>query len=144
MEFFAYGSLIFGEVMTAVTGRRFASSEATLDGFANYRVADASYLGLIVLKGGSVLGRLYREVDRRSVRMLDRFEGDNYERVSVEVTTQEGERVSAAQTYVFKDRFRHLLTDDPWDVEDFRVNHLSRFLDASQGLRWLEADESAE
>lgn len=141
MGFFAYGSLIFGEVMRVVTGRRLESVAATLFGYSRYRVSRASYPGLIESADSSVKGVLYSNVDASSLKLLDRFEGEYYRRLSVTVWTDlAGDQ--PAETYIFRPEFKHLLTPEHWDSELFRQNHLKSFLQSYQGFSWIESNRS--
>ncbi len=42
MHVFTYGTLMLPSVMESVTGRRFSSRKATLDGYARFRVKSAT------------------------------------------------------------------------------------------------------
>ena len=141
MHFFAYGSLIFAEVMRAVTGRRHESVVATLLGYSRFRVSETSYPGLIESADSSVAGVLYDQVDASSLRLLDRFEGKYYLRRSVTVRTDHGDD-QPAETYVIRPEFEHLLTQESWDSEFFRQNHLKSFLQSYQGFGWIESNGS--
>jgi gamma-glutamylcyclotransferase (GGCT)/AIG2-like uncharacterized protein YtfP len=135
--FFAYGSLIFNEVMIAVTGRHFESVTATLSGHARYLVADTTYPGLIESPDGEVDGALYADLDVAAYRILDRFEGEYYQRRKVRVAANLGSEFGA-ETYVFKPQYQHLLTQEDWDSEAFRENHLQTFLASYKGFNEIE------
>ncbi len=138
MNFFAYGSLVFGEVMTAVTGRHYESVSATLKGYARYRVHNASYPGLVQSAGDTVGGAFYPDVAAVSVRLLDRFEGEYYARRSISVQMKHNDAV-AAETFVFRPEHRHLLSPEEWNREDFRTSHLQAFLDTYKGFSWIQS-----
>ena len=87
---FTYGSLLFTEIMQAVTGKLFPSQSATLRDYARYGVRSANYPGIIPAPGAYVEGRLYQDVDQAAVEHLDFFEGDLYRRVSVDVDAGSG------------------------------------------------------
>ena len=141
MYFFASGSLIFAEVMRAVTGRRHASVAATLFGYSRFRVSEASYPGLIKSADSSVNGVLYDQVGASSLQLLDRFEGEYYLRRSVTVGTERGGD-QPAETYVIRPEFEHLLTRETWDGELFRQSHLKSLLQSYQGVGWIESNGS--
>ncbi len=136
MDFFAYGSLTFAEVIAAVTGEKHSGTEATLSGFARYRVSGATYPGLIRSVGDSVDGILYADVDSVSFDCLDKFEGKYYKRQSVDVVTEQNSKRSA-ETYIIRREFEHLLSQEPWDSVHFRQNHLNAFLSSYQGFNWM-------
>jgi gamma-glutamylcyclotransferase (GGCT)/AIG2-like uncharacterized protein YtfP len=132
MDFFAYGSLIFEEVMTAVTGRKYSGLDARLEGFARYRVKDESYPGIVASEHSFVDGFLYRRIDPTALSLLDRFEGEYYKRESVEVTT--GNAKEPAQAYIFRPEFSQLLTREAWQKDVFKEHHLSGFLARYKGF----------
>ena len=137
MDFFAYGSLTFEEVMIAVTGKKHSRIEAKLTGFARYRVSGATYPALVQSAGLSVRGIIYTNVSPASFDLLDRFEGEYYKRQSVDVTIDE-ETGQSAETYIICEEFKHLLSQVPWDCDHFAQNHLNAFLSSYKGFVWIE------
>ncbi|HAA76766.1 TPA: gamma-glutamylcyclotransferase [Candidatus Latescibacteria bacterium] len=138
MELFAYGSLIFNRVMYAVTGRRYDGRPARLPDHARYLVQGATYPGLIPSVGSTVEGVLYSGLGNRAFRLLDRFEGEHYRRSSVAVDVGNGV-VIEADTFIFKDDYQHLLTDELWDSGTFESAHLTAFLDEYSGFTWIDS-----
>lgn len=141
---FTYGSLIFGQVMGAVTGQSYASREAELNGYGRRQVLDASYPGIVVSPGSSVRGRVYLDLTPPSIRLLDRFEGSFYERISVNVQIVDTNEHLEAQTYLFRDKFQHLLADHDWDRDHFERHHLDAFLKSYQGFTWIDRPPGEE
>lgn len=137
-HYFAYGSLIFDAVMTAVTGRRFERTNASLSDHQRYKVWNASYPGLVESPGDIVDGRVYSDVDDHAMQLLDKFEGAYYTRTTVEVTTDT--EALDADTYVFREEYRHLLTKDLWDADAFEKGHLRSFLASYRGFDWIDQD----
>jgi gamma-glutamylcyclotransferase (GGCT)/AIG2-like uncharacterized protein YtfP len=129
MHVFAYGTLQFPEVVQAVTGRRFPWEPAVLDGYERRRVRGRDYPGIIVARGRHAAGQLYRDVDARSVTLMDRFEGALYERDRVIVTTADGAPVTA-DVYVVPPSRGHALSAEPWDGERFAAEHLAVFVES--------------
>src|SRR5262245_36233307 len=117
---FAYGTLELPELVLAITGRRFESEPAVLDGFARSRVRGAEYPGIAPAPDARTDGTLYHEVDDASLAALDRFEGDLYERCEVAVATAAAERCLAIAWVVRPER-RSVLGGGPWDRERFRA-----------------------
>ena len=132
MDFFAYGSLIFEEVMAAVTGRTYSGQATKLEGFARYLVVGESYPGIVPSEHDVVDGFLYRQIDSSALCLLDRFEGEYYKRESVEVTAG-GARL-LAETYIFRPEFSHLLTREKWQKDVFKERHMSGFLVRYKGF----------
>ena len=56
---FAYGTLGFPEIVHALTGRRFASRTAVLDGFARYRVRGRIYPDIVPAPDSRTAGVLW-------------------------------------------------------------------------------------
>ena len=123
---FTYGSLLFSDVMQAVTGKLFPSQSATLREYARYRVRGANYPGIVSTPGAYVEGLLYQGVDPAAVKHLDFFEGDLYRRVSVDVHTKSG--IIPAQTYIIPPDKAHHLSETAWDPDAFRTRDYDTFL----------------
>ena len=136
---FAYGTLLFPEVLRAVTGRRLAGRPATLDRFVRRGVTGELFPAVVEANDGdSVRGLLYLELDERDWRTLDRFEGALYERCAVIVRCESGVRPGPSSrapspaadechafTYVLGETSRHRLGPDAWDEESFAREHLA-------------------
>ncbi len=124
---FTYGSLEFPAVLRAVIGRVPASEPAVLEGFARFRVRDASYPGIVAAPGARTEGTLWRGLDADALSALDRFEGALYERLRLPVRTRAGATVQA-HVYVVRAARRDVLGPEPWDKERFEREHLVGFL----------------
>ncbi len=133
MHVFTYGTLMIPSVMEAVTGGRFASRNALLNGYARFRLRGATYPGLIPRQGATTEGVLYLNVDPPSVARLDAFEGAFYDRVRVEAETPDGDRL-LAEVYVVTPSHRHRLSSEAWRLDDFRREHLEAFLASYPGF----------
>jgi gamma-glutamylcyclotransferase (GGCT)/AIG2-like uncharacterized protein YtfP len=119
MHVFTYGTLMFPEVWRAVVGREFATVEGTAGGFAAYRVRAAVFPGIVVARmSDKVRGVVYLDVDDSSLARLDIFEDDFYERQPLEIVCEDG-HVRQANAYVVPAHRRTLLTDEPWDRDQF-------------------------
>ena len=123
---FAYGTLQIDAVMHAVTGRRFDGAEALLPGFRRRRLMQRTYPGIVPFTGEETRGVVVRGVDAETLARLDAFEDELYDRRVLEVRTGGGGVL--AWTYVVADPYRHLLSDQPWDVQDFLLEHGEAFL----------------
>ena len=127
MHVFTYGTLLFPEVMDAVTGRIFARVPATLAGFTRVRVRGAVYPAAREKAGASIAGLLYLDVDAAALARLDRFEGALYERRSVRVMRDDGAS-SAAEVYAVARAHHGRLEPRAWDPEQFRREHLATYV----------------
>jgi len=133
MNIFTYGSLMFPSVMRAVTDHEFPSLKARLRDYARYKVIGEAYPGLTPLEGAVTEGVLYLDVDVLSVRRLDDFEGEFYERTQIPAETLEGDSLTA-NTYVIKAKYLDRLSSEPWDPECFEKFDLFRFLTTYRGF----------
>jgi len=126
---FCYGTLVFPEVMRAVTGRSFAHEPARLAGWVRLHFRGRPYPGLRARLGGSTPGVLWHGVDAASSARLDRFEGALYERRTLRVRTARGADV-AAQVYVVAETELGRLSSQPWEPSRFARESLRDFLRA--------------
>ncbi len=117
---FTYGSLMFAPVWQRVVAGRHRSSTAHLAGYRRFALSDETYPGMIEADadGGRVTGVLYFDVDAADLRALDAFEGSEYRRCTVQVTTPAHGPVTA-QTYVYLLPAR--LAAHDWDPAAFPI-----------------------
>jgi len=93
---FVYGTLTSQELVVALTGRRFPSCPATLEGYARvFPEALGGFPNIVPRAGEVVTGLLLENIDTASLRALDAYEdtGRLYCRQPVEVVAR-GVRVS--------------------------------------------------
>jgi gamma-glutamylcyclotransferase (GGCT)/AIG2-like uncharacterized protein YtfP len=133
LRLFAYGTLMIEEIMETVTGRTFKSSDALLRGHVRYCIRDVLYPGIIKNKGSVVRGTVYYDIDDETMRRLDAFEDDIYERVAVEIITDDGNRLDA-YTYRISERYESVLTAEVWEPEAFREKHMRSFIERYGGF----------
>ena len=135
MHVFTYGTLMFPAVWRAVVGREFAAVGGTAAGFAIYRVRDAVFPGILATgETDSVAGVVYLDVDDASLARLDRFEDTFYERQSLWIDCDDGQRRSA-NAYVVPAHQRDVLTAEPWGREQFvATGGLEHFLSRFAGF----------
>jgi gamma-glutamylcyclotransferase (GGCT)/AIG2-like uncharacterized protein YtfP len=136
MNLFVYGSLIVPEIITAVTGRDFASKKGgVLRGYAQFARRDRPEAALLPFPDMTTEGTVYCDMDDESLRRIDTFTGDSYHRVEVNIETYTGEWVEA-EAHVIHLKARKLLTTKPWDEDEFRRKHLKdvvRIMQAQTG-----------
>lgn len=140
MDIFTYGTLMSPEIMMRLAGCRPDSCIAHLHGFRRTRVKDEEYPGIRENAEGMVQGILYLDVPEAAVQRLDLFEGEMYERRQVMVQTEDGVEKSA-MTYVFRPGYHDLLTEIPWDFEEFLVSGKKCFEDGCFGISEIEEGE---
>ena len=124
---FVYGTLLFPQVMRAITGRDCTGEPAALDGYARFAVRKQVFPGIVEMPGGQVEGILYRDIGDTDFSRLDEFESDIYFRRQVTVSLGDRSCIHA-YTYVVASDFRHLLDDRCWDPDHFQEAHLDAYL----------------
>jgi gamma-glutamylcyclotransferase (GGCT)/AIG2-like uncharacterized protein YtfP len=142
MHVFTYGTLMYPEVWQAVVGRMFDTVEGTAAGYAIYRVADAVFPGIVAAGENDVVrGVVYLNVEHASLARLDLFEDDFYERQSLWIDCDDGER-RAADAYVVPAENREVLTGERWDRAAFVASGgLEHFISRFRGFdRVKDAD----
>lgn len=135
---FCYGTLQEKSVFETVSGICAQSQSASLQGFRRFRVARADYPAIVACSeiegeiegdsngGSSVQGLVWHSVDLSALRRLDKFEGPFYQRKIVTIATAEQAR-RKAWTYVLAPTRYNLITDEPWDLTEYRTAFLKRF-----------------
>ncbi|MGR8946793.1 MAG: gamma-glutamylcyclotransferase family protein [Gammaproteobacteria bacterium] len=125
---FVYGTLMEPRVFEAVTGFSVSMHMATLNGYRRFAFSGECYPGIVPGEDSdSVNGALIFDLSPATWQRLDDYEGRMYERREVFVSVDETER-TAAMSYVVKPFYCHKLTNRDWDYDDFRANHLQRYL----------------
>jgi gamma-glutamylcyclotransferase (GGCT)/AIG2-like uncharacterized protein YtfP len=123
---FTYGSLMIPRVMEVVVGRLFDAQAALLQGYARYALRGETYPGLVEEAAAAADGVLWHDVDDASLRRLDDFEGDWYERRTVTVMADAVEL--PAETYVLIPAQHHRVSRRPWNRARFESRYLQGFL----------------
>ena len=124
---FCYGTLQLPAVLEAVIGRRLQGVRAALAGYGAFRIRRAEYPGLLRRPGQTAWGLLYDDLSPAELGILDRFEGDQYERQTQSVQRVDGRRVQA-WVYMVAAGQRGQLTAIPWQLEHFRRSVYPRFM----------------
>ena len=138
---FTYGTLLLPDVMQAVTGQSFPSEEAVLYDYIRFQVRDKVYPGIIPARGARVTGRLYSGTDPLALLLLDRFEGDLYERRVVQVITATGTSLDA-YAYVIAPMHRRSLSTQAWSVSRFVRLHAPAYRRACRQFYQREIDKA--
>jgi gamma-glutamylcyclotransferase (GGCT)/AIG2-like uncharacterized protein YtfP len=134
MNIFTYGTLMLSEVMVAVTNCEFRFNNAILKGYARFTVKGESYPGIIPATDAATDGIIYFDVDELSLKRLDIFEGDLYQRIAISVEKEDGEVINA-EAYVVKPKFKHYLSSSEWNIKEFAQKHLKAFLENYSGFQ---------
>lgn len=123
---FTYGSLMYPDIMSRVSGLACRGRRAVLADHARHPVRDEDYPGILQLPGARVDGVLYPDLPATAWPRLDAFEGEYYVRRRVDVRDESGQTIQA-WTYVFKAEFAHLLEAGEWDPAAFEASGKARF-----------------
>lgn len=126
-KLFVYGTLIFTPVMEAVTGRQHEGQAAKLHNFAAYKVVGDVYPGIWHLEGVSTDGILYQDIDAKDLEILDRYEGEEYNREILSIETEDGD-THRAWVYTYRPAYRHMLSEVPWNPDYFNESELEAYV----------------
>lgn len=130
---FVYGSLMFDDVWNRVVQCSYGKRTAVLSGYKRLSVKGETYPGLVASPDGSVEGMVYLDVTTQDMQRLDRFEGEYYKKIPVTVTADD-DRVLDAEVYLFKQSYKNMLSDTPWDPVHFKAHHLRQFIAKYSGF----------
>jgi len=131
---FTYGSLMCSDIMYQVAACHANFVYATLKDFKRSTIRGEEYPGIVAHPGTEVEGVLYLDLPPRAIDRLDSFEGEQYSRQEVEVTTAQLVPYTA-MVYVVKPEHCYLLTGKPWSYEHFLAVGKTKFLEAYLGFR---------
>lgn len=127
---FTYGSLMCEDIMSAVCGVPLGSLQAhpaRLSGYIRHPIMGETYPGMTPSAESAVHGIVYRGLNLQALLRLDAFEGAMYERRTVSIETADGDSL-AAETYIFRPEFSHLLGPGDWDFPAFLSTGKAEFL----------------
>lgn len=130
---FVYGTLMFEEVVYALTGKRFPSSKATLHEYRRCRIEDpardAKGPAIIFNEDYSVTGLVLFNIDLDTLHILDLFElaAGGYERITGHVFLSDGNSVEV-EFYRGTDSIRQYLSDIDWSELEFRDLYLEHYV----------------
>ena len=134
VNIFAYGTLMFPEIWEKVVGCKYHGIEASISGYQRKRIKDKTYPALIPGKRyDTVDGILYLDVSPEHVLVLDRFEGQCYEKIQVKCKTFEG-KILPAVAYLFRQEYSVLVQDEPWEPKWFQENGMGHFMEHYEGF----------
>ncbi len=123
---FVYGTLQHPPLLQHLLGRSPRLEPATVVGWRAVGLHGRVYPGLVPSPEGSAKGHLI-EVDDDELAILDRFEGSQYERITVTVGD-----VGHVWAWRLRDEHIHLAHADDWDLDRFVAEDASVFLGASR------------
>ncbi|MEM7254550.1 MAG: gamma-glutamylcyclotransferase family protein [Pseudomonadota bacterium] len=133
-DVFAYGTLMFGDILEAVCGEGWPSEPASLRHYARRAVRGAVYPAAMAVPGEVIRGVLVRGLSQTALGRLDEFEGELYRRVELTVRT-DTETAALALVYVARDRYLDRLSELAWDPERFANDHRARYVAGCRAYR---------
>ncbi len=122
MNIFTYGTLMYPEVLDPLVSEKYMPQKSILNGYCRKAIIGEHYPGIVKKDASRVEGVLYTNVSPKDLNKLDEYEGDQYIRTSVKVIL-DGNSIRA-DTYVFQDRYLHLLSKKDWNPDDFEERYL--------------------
>jgi gamma-glutamylcyclotransferase (GGCT)/AIG2-like uncharacterized protein YtfP len=117
-NFFAYGTLMCEDILSAVIGSCLAGAKGKLNGYRRKTIKGEIYPGIVASPGEVIEGRIYKNLSAVAWKRLDLFEGHRYRRDFVEVELSRGS-AEPAQTYALKPEFVDRLSNEDWCFEEF-------------------------
>lgn len=124
---FAYGTLQLPLILRAVTGLELRGEPALLSGFRREGVRGTAYPAIVADPAAEVPGVLYRDLPRRALTALDRYEGDEYRR-EVHAVVMPGSGSALAACYVLLPHLQRRLDGRAWDLATFERMHLTAYM----------------
>lgn len=133
MNLFAYGTLMWPDILEAVMGRRMAGRHAVLAGYTRLRVKGQHYPAAVPAPDESVEGTLYTGLTPKEFEALDRFEGREYDRIEVDIGG------TPVFVYVLAEEWRHIADSSPWTPADLLPEQRAAFCAEYKGWSDLQS-----
>ena len=134
MNVFTYGSLMFDRVWSKVVGDVWVKMGARLYGYKRRKIRGAVYPALIPgTDEDYVDGIIFLNVGKSVIEILDRFEGEHFQKETVECELADGRKIIAS-VYAFKEKYRNLIEDEEWDPIWFSKVGIYSFLTEYEGF----------
>lgn len=131
LPLFAYGTLMFPQIIRTVIDRVPSSVSAVAHGYARLEVTGQSFPGMIEAAstpGATVSGMLYENLTPEEWQLLNDYESAFYVLSEIQVE-RDGHSVPAL-TYLVVPSERGLLSDSPWEEDVFRKKYLPTYFNA--------------
>ncbi len=118
---FVYGTLLYPELVYALTGKQFRTVDAILEDHQRLSIKHRSYPAVIPSKGARVNGKIIKDVDEASLAKIDFYEDKEYLRKHINIQNQ------PVQVYIYDGKIAKL-KDNDWDADSFYRNHFNFYL----------------
>jgi len=129
---FTYGSLMFEPVWRKLVKGDYPATKGVLLNYAR-RCVKAEDYPVIFKANENVKGVVYYDVNDEDMKTLDDFEGEFYERITVDIRTHTD--TIQAEVYVLKEVYFSIIDDKPWSEDTFAIEGIKRFLANYKGFR---------
>ena len=129
---FTYGSLMFAPVWSKLVKGSYCATKGELHRYARRCVKGEDY-PVILRADEKVQGVVYYDVNDEDMQILDDFEGEFYERITVDIVTHT--QTIQAEVYALKEAYFSIIDDKPWSEEAFEKEGIKRFLENYKGFR---------
>lgn len=129
---FTYGSLMFAPVWDSLVEHHYTCDQAVLGGYRRFAVLGEEYPVVKPDLNACVEGVVYYDVGAEDILRLDSFEGEYYQRKTVNVIA--GGRRVAAQVYALHPRYYAMAAPHSWDAEYFSRNGIHQFMARYKGF----------
>ncbi len=110
---FVYGTLLLTDLQRALLGRQPDQRRATLSGYSRYRVKGQPYPAAVPEPSGTIHGKVLFELTEEELKRLDQYEGEEYKRVPVRVTLEDGTETEAL-VYIYKEQYYEDIEYHKW------------------------------
>ncbi len=132
---FVYGTLSFGEIVSALLGRPLEGISGTITGFKRIRIKDKRYPGLVVTNSeSSVSGMVHTDITPEELELLDTFEDDFYKKFKTEIKLENGNKIQAL-VYIVPEENLKFTTTEEWDRDGFGENYLTDYIEMVKKFR---------
>lgn len=128
---FTYGSLMFAPVWSKLVKGTYSATKGELHHYARRCVKGEDY-PVILRADEKVQGVVYYDVNDEDMQILDDFEGEFYERITVDVETHT--QTIQAEVYALKEAYFLIIDDKPWSERAFEEEGMKRFLENYKGF----------
>ena len=126
MNLFAYGTLIFEEILSKLLGAEHISIPGLLENYKIIKFYNAEYPGIIPDIESNVSGKIIFGINEQDISILDAYEGVMYKRSILKVKALSKEY--DCHVYVVDDNYREELSEEPWCPIDFKNNSLNNYM----------------
>ena len=132
LNLFTYGTLMDADIWDELVASPYETAKFSLSGYKRYALKDKAYPGLIREEGATTHGLIYFNVSNFDIVKLDVFEGQEYERITID--TVFNDQAITLETFLFVGESEFLIDED-WDLDHFVDNDTQNFKDDFLGWK---------